>query len=328
MISQKTIYQFLQLISTVDKQSVTDDYYCSNYFSHLLKNGEYYLTLFHRVLNTVVLQCNKQPYHLSLIDFGCGNGWLGLYAKYCGFKKVVLIDNNEVFATAALNLSRKLNIDVEVICGDENQITYIKADALVATDVMEHIYDLPQFLQSIDQINSKMVSVFTTASNPWNPMVVKKLKALQIQDEFHGNEGGDLMGDAHPSYVSLREKIIRANMPDAENLENLVNATRGLAVKDLKDAILKYMDSGRLPKPAPGVNTCHPITGSWTERIYSTKEIHTIFIANGSNYEISPGFYNTFNGGVKSVLKKVLNWLIPIFGKRIAPWIMISRYKK
>jgi 2-polyprenyl-3-methyl-5-hydroxy-6-metoxy-1,4-benzoquinol methylase len=328
MIPEKNIQSFLQLLSTVDQQSVTDDYYCSNYFSHLLKNGEYYLTLFHQVLNTVVLQCKKQPHQICLIDFGCGNGWLGLYAKYCGFNKVVLIDNNEVFATAALNLSRKLNIDVEVICGDENQLTHFRADALVATDVMEHIYDLPQFLQSIDQINSNLVTVFTTASNPWNPMVVKKLKALQIQDEWHGNKGGDLMGDAHPSYHSLREKIIRTNMPDAENIENLVMSTRGLAGKDLHDAVINYTESGRLPKPAPGVNTCHPITGSWTERIYSTKEIHTIFTASEFDYEISPGFYNTFNGGVKSVLKKVLNVLISIFGKRIAPWIMISRYKK
>jgi 2-polyprenyl-3-methyl-5-hydroxy-6-metoxy-1,4-benzoquinol methylase len=319
---------FLKLLHQVDVQRISNNPYCIQYFNQITTHGAYYLSIYHHVLDTVIERCNRQPGDIRLIDYGCGNGVLGLFAKYCGFKNVVLADVDADFVHAARNLAQQMNLAVDVIPGSMDELQHHPADALVATDVIEHIYHLPSFFKKVEQLNPELVTVFTTASNPWNPRVVKKLKTLQWKDENVGNPGGGLSGNPHPAYRSIREDIIRPYLSSPSDVIAMVNATRGLKRDDILQAIETFKLHQTLPNPAPDNNTCHPETGSWTERIYTPQELEAAFAAGGFSCNFKSGFYNGFDGGVKSVLKKGLNLLISIFGKRIAPWILITGFKK
>lgn len=326
-LSRHTINAFLKVLQQVDAKRVSDHPYCIEYFNQIRKNGKYFLTIYHRVLDTVIKRCNRPTDQIRLIDYGCGNGVLGLYARFCGFQQVWLADHDAEFAAAAKRLSELLDLSVEVKRANIEQLHPERADALVATDVIEHMYRLPDFFQSLQKINPEMVTVFTTASNPENPWVVKKIKSLQWKDEHEGNTGRGLSGDAHPPYRSMRAAFIKQYINHPEDIEALVYATRGLIHEDILKAIHDFLQDKTLSTPAPESNTCHPETGSWTERIYTPHELQAAFAAGGFTCNIVPGFYNEFGNGAKSVLKKCLNRLIPIFGKKIAPWIMITGFK-
>ena len=60
---------------------------------------------------------------LCLADYGCGNGLLGLFAKYCGFKIVLLCDTNADFTQAARALSAAIAVPADAyVHGDIHQL--------------------------------------------------------------------------------------------------------------------------------------------------------------------------------------------------------------
>lgn len=321
------IHSFLELLQKVDEQQVSEHPYCVDYFKHIKENGKFYLEIYHRVLETVIEKCNRTPASIRLIDFGCGNGVLGLYARFCGFQLVLLSDHDPAFAQSAERLSALLNVSVEVTREKINDWKNVQADALVATDVIEHIYHLPSFFKTIQQLNPNMIMVFTTAANSHNPLLVKKIKKLQWKDEHEGSALGGLSGNPHPPYRTLREEIIQQHIPIPVEEDALVQATRGMIREDIVKATEVFLKHHTLPEPAPQLNTCHPETGSWTERIYADEDLKSAFGAGGFTCVITPGFYNASHQDVKGVIKYILNLLIPVFGKKIAPWIMITGYK-
>ncbi|MEI2747673.1 MAG: hypothetical protein V9E88_02790 [Ferruginibacter sp.] len=84
------------------------------------------------------------------MDYGAGNGLLGIFARYCGFGRVALNDIDLPFLEAARKLSQALHIDMDAfIEGDISQVKdhpYAKQlNAIAGTDVIEHIYNLDDF---------------------------------------------------------------------------------------------------------------------------------------------------------------------------------------
>ena len=78
--------------------------------------------------------------------------------------------------------------------------------------MIEHIYNLGIFFKTIQQMNPKMVSVFTTASNPANYFKVRALQKIQLKDEFEGGSPDDhaLFGESPlEPFIKIREQIIR-----------------------------------------------------------------------------------------------------------------------
>jgi hypothetical protein len=332
---KKYIPLFEEKLRSLDVQSLTMAPYCERYLNHLLQNSKYYLSIYAEVLEKVKQASNIPVIDVCLLDYGAGNGLLGLFAKFCGFGKVMINDIDEPFLNASKILSSALNIDIhQFILGDLNVIKQQpipqKVDALVATDLIEHIYDLDEFVAAMKSLNPELISVFTTGSNPENYFKVRQLMKLQIRDEFIGGDADDalLFGhEAHESYLKIRENIIRNIEPELDEniILTLAKLTRGKNKKDIITAVKKYQSKKELPVLiAHPTNTCHPETGSWTERLMPISTYKSIFLHHQFGLHISAGFYNQYQFGIKGICLAFLNKIIGIFGLKLAPFIFLT----
>lgn len=327
---------FMKLLERVNPGTVSAEPYCLRYLDHLLRHKKYYLSIYADLLNKLMLHASKNKQEMLLIDYGAGNGLLGLFAKYSGFGRVALNDLDEKFIQSAQRIALQLGIHADhYITGSIESLLNTsfgqKPDAVIGTDVIEHIYNLDDFFDGIRKLNPAMVSVFTTASNPVNPFKVKALQEIQRKDELEGGMPSDhaLFGEtAHLPFLKIREQIILQNFKDGkeEDILALAKATRGLKQEDIIKAIEEFRRSAALPNPAQGTNTCNPLNGSWTERIGSLDEYRALYKRSGFTCDFFPGFYNDKEGGADALVKKILNIIIPFSGNRISPYIVLLGY--
>lgn len=320
-------------LAKVIPAAVSAEPYCIRYLEHLLSHKKYYLHIYADVLQKLDEKSGKNITDSILVDYGCGNGLLGLFASFCGFKKIIFADVDEKFVEASGQLASQLGLHGGTfIAGDMHdiciQLENEKPDAIAGTDVIEHIYDLQQFMYSLKKVNPLFVSVFTTASNPLNPFKRSELRRIQLRDELEGGNPGDyaLFGAEHlEPFLKIRERIIRekaVNLPEPE-ITNLSVATRGMNREDIERAVCHYQVKGQMPVPATGTNTCNPVNGSWSERLLPLQAYHHVYGEAGFTCKIYAGFYNVFEGGTLVFVKKILNKLAAVFGKRFSPYIVI-----
>ena len=326
---------FEEKLHAVDVQSLTIAPYSKRYLNHILQNSKYYLSIYAEVLEKVKQSSNIPVIDMCLLDYGAGNGLLGLFAKFCRFGKVMINEIDEPFLNASKILSSALEINIhQFILGDldavkKEQLSQ-KIDALVATDLIEHIYDLDEFVDIMASINPKMVSVFTTGSNPQNFFKVRQLMKLQWRDELFGGKENDalLFGhEAHESYFKIREKMIYEIAPELDEniILTLAKLTRGKNKKDIINAVKNYQYKKELPiLIAHSTNTCHPETGSWTERLMPISTYKSIFLQHRFSLHISAGFYNQYQFGIKGICLNLLNKILLIFGLKLAPFIFLT----
>ena len=250
---------FKEYISAFEKElecviidSISPEPYCKKYLSHLLLHKRYYLAIYADVLQKIVAHSCKNKSAITLVDYGSGNGLLGIFARFCGFKKVILNDIDAKFVKASEQLAAQLNIMVDgYVTGGINDLqSYCKnemPDAIAGTDVIEHIYDLEGFLSCLQQINESMVSVFTTGSNPANLLKVSRLKKIQMKDELQGGEPGDhLLFGENPlePFLKIREQVIRKNcdkLTDKEIMDHISMATRSICGRANNDQLSRLL---------------------------------------------------------------------------------------
>jgi len=246
-----------QLGSTDEAMSA----YSNRYLQYLIRHKIYYLNIYATVLELAIQHSQKSIEEISLIDYGSGNGLLGMFAKYCGCKKVFLCDTAINFIEASKNTAAKLQLQVDgFIHGgtddfknnfpeDKNNFPEEKIDCTIGTDVIEHIYNLSHFFSSLKQLNSQMVTVFTTASNPKNFLKLRKLIAMQLHDELEGGHPSDfeLAGEeSHLPYLQMRKNIIETMLPGLpENIIlKLAQLTRGKIKDDIEAEVQRYHTLG------------------------------------------------------------------------------------
>ena len=335
---QQYIQPFSEQLERVRIDQLHLEEYPANYLHQLLEHKMYYLHLYTAVLNKAIDEAGCSKEEMIIIDYGCGNGLLGLFAKFCQCKAVYLNDHNASFLNAAKKLANALAIQVDgLIEGDiETVETYFSnktvPTAIVGTDVIEHIYDLETFFPYIGRINRKMVTVFTTASVTDNYFKSKQLIKLQYTDEHVGSNA--LHAGANDSFAGLafkkiRELLIKNYAPGLrqEQVLHLSKTTRGLDKQDILKAVDEFKLSGQLPKPPIHVtNTCDPITGSWTERLLTINEYNQLYKQAGFTLKVYNGFYNEWQGGVKAMVVSLANRVINLLhakGRFVTPFILL-----
>ena len=335
---QQYIQPFGDRLNGVKIDQLQLEEYPAKYLHQLIHHKAYYLHMYAAVLNKAVEEVECRIEELVLIDYGCGNGLLGLFAKYCGCKQVYLNDTNSSFLAAAEKLWNEMAVEVDgLIEGDISEVEMFlnnksKPHAIIGTDVIEHIYNLNIFFTTIARINPEMVTVFTTASVTDNYFKSKQLIRLQYKDEHVGSNA--LHAGANNKFAGLpfkkiREQLIKSyapSLPD-EKVLNLSIATRGLNKQDIFKTTDEFKNSGKMPAP-PGhsTNTCDPITGSWTERLLTIDEYQLLYNQAGFSLKVYNGFYNQWQGGVKSYILKFANKFIGLLHNRarfIAPFIIL-----
>lgn len=326
-IGKSEISKFCQVLESVNSANIPMAMYPRQYLEHLLLHKQYYVGIYSTVLNHILSCSTRSKRDISLIDYGAGNGLLGLFAKFCGFRKVILIDLSPEFIESAKRLATTTAISVDFFVEgtiDDLEINVTGTpDAIVGTDIIEHIYDLDSFLGVLKKLNSNTVTVFSTASNNKNWLKRRSLMKIQRKDEWIGWEK-DNFGIAYPSFRQLRRQIILNELTGLteEETELLVTATRGLKKEDIITACTNFKQSGQTPSPIPHpTNTCDPLTGSWTERLLSFKEYHDLYRSHSFKLRIYKGFYNSTGNTLKDYILALINKCIQYSGK---PGICLS----
>lgn len=335
-ITERHINEFSAILSNLDLTSLHFEKYQLAYLKNLLFHKNYFLRIYAKVLNEVLNKSNKRKEDIFLIDYGAGNGLLGLFAKFVGFGKIVQIDTSPGFINSQKTLSQKLNIPIaENILSDFEILEKFETDppdALVGTDVVEHIYDLGKFFSTLKKLNKNIIIVFTTASNDRNWWKKKKIIRAQHKDEWKGDDSEN-GAESILSFREVRKNIIKTQLPEINDteLKEFIIKTRGLRKDDIIKACNIFKEKKLFPKLiSHPTNTCDPLSGSWTERFLTFSEYKNLFAKNGFSLSIKNGFYNQYHGGIKAGVLYLLNILIKVFGKSgsfISPFIILTGEK-
>lgn len=273
-----------------------------------LAAAEYYLEIYRFSLEKVLELCSLSPTDITLVDYGGGHGLLSIFAKRLGFAHVIYVDTSADALQTVQLLSQQLQAGPDVaLQGDaetlrrwcaERQMT---PDALLAMDVIEHIYVLDDFFASLHAISPRLRMIFTTASNPYNSRVVRRLRHAMIDDE-QGHDG-------KKGFFHLRREYIQQLHPDMSDkqLDYWAEHTRGLNYEDVARAV-DAQSPNLLLDP---YNTCDPQTGSWTERILPIDDYRQLLAPYGFQLTLLPGHYSEHRRGPKE-------WMSQYYNKQIA----------
>lgn len=327
---------FEELLLKVNPNKVSENAYAISYLTDLINHRKHYLKIYSVVLEKALEA--EDLYNVKLLDFGTGNGLLALFAKFCGVKTVFASDVSSDFLDAAKALSKQLDIEIDgwILGNEDTLVDYFnntKIDLVVGTDVIEHIYNLEHFFKVLQQLNSSVTTVFTTASVAENFFKSRKLKQLQIKDEledsnaFQASYSNEFAGQ---SFLEIRKKIITAYHPAlaVNEIEKLAIATKGLIKSDIEMVVNNYLVSKKIPNTiSHSTNTCDPITGSWTERLLTVNEYRKIYSNSNLELTVFNGFYNSSENGFKAYLANILNKVIDLVGKpsiAISPFIILK----
>ncbi|TKK64151.1 class I SAM-dependent methyltransferase [Ilyomonas limi] len=320
--------------ATLQSIPITDfhiESYPAQYLQLLISQRIYYLHIYAQVLQKIVQYSIKPKEEMVLLDYGAGNGLLGMFAKHCGFKTVYSVDINTSFVYAAQFLNRQLKNPVDaILTGDWDTIvhfckTHPIPDAVAGTDVIEHIYDVGNFLKNIKALNATMITVFTTASVTANPFKTYTIKKLQQQDEYKWSNPQHTSSDnpyAGLPFLEVRKRIIQEhfNLPEHQ-VTTLASVTRGMNTADILQAATTFIHTKQLPTVINHpTNTCDPVTGSWTEQLLTIEEYQVLYKNAGFNLTVYNGVYNEWQQGLKSLLLKILNRYI-LFTSRFGRWL-------
>ncbi len=336
-VFQHNIAPFAQLMAAVLPAQVTNNLYAQQYFAHLQENSHYYLSIYADLLEKAMAHSNYSKGEITLLDFGCGNGWLALFAKYSGIPSVIACDRSAIFLAAAEQLSLHLELPIEQwILGDEstveNAVATGQINLCIGSDVIEHVYSIPKVLQTLKALNPAMLVLFTTASVQENPIKRRQLQRLMWRDEQEDSdaEQSEEAAFAGMPFLRIREIIIAQAFPQLPQKEVLALAiqTRGLVQRDILHQIESSYFTTATIKYAPpdAYNTCNPITGSFTERLLPIGEYQQLFEGAGFQFSYYTGFYNSFHSTPKAVLLWWINILLRVLGKKglmIAPYSIL-----
>ena len=310
----------LQILKTLDYDSLPISDYSRNYILRLLPSLDYYLEIYHRCLRKMLDESSCSAADIVMVDYGGGHGFLSLTAKTMGIGKVIYVDTNPQAVETVQVVSDKVGFGPdEVLLGDASALRQwclsnnVMPNLLLGMDVIEHIYRLEDFFADLFAINPALPMLFTTGSTPFNPYVVRRLRRIMQSDEL-GHGGG-------PGFHTLRKRYILNHFPEMKDWEADIWATdtRGLTYPDIHVAVETHTPN-RLADP---YNTCDPATGSWTERILAIEEYQALLLPYHATLSVQNGFYNIHRKGVKGFFSQLLNHLPRRLFRPLAPFIIL-----
>lgn len=263
------------------------------------------------------------PEKTTLIDYGGGSGFLSMFAKQAGIGRVIYIDLNPDSVDTIRVLKELTQTGPDIILhGDADtladwcSVNKVKPQLLIATDLIEHVYDLSSFFTHLIAINNKMQMLFTTASTPFNPYVKRRLH--QLMDTWEKD------------YFALRLCYIQQHFPSLSTAEaeETARKTRGLTFPDIHKAV----ENGSFPLLKDAYNTCDPQNGNWAERILPIETYRSLVRPFGYQVRIGKGFYNTNRSNpIFTFICSSINNLIRISGKAgflLAPFIILHLWNE
>lgn len=296
-------HRLYDLVKGIDVSSLEIPYYCMYYLekSHLNRLFFSIQTSAH-LLYRAITRKGKPVQDIILMDYGAGVGTLFLLGKLIGVKKVIYNDHLEDWKNSAEAIARACSIEIdEYIVGDiESTMEFLRhkeisCDIITSRNVVEHIYKLDQFFETVYKFNPNALVFSSTTANYYNP--ASYIKHFIWHSKWE------------KEYIILRKNIIESFGISGESAEQLAKRTRGLASEDLKTTIKEFLSRQKLPaKKQIGSNTCDPTNGVWAEHLISFTEYRNQIGAEKYIISFEPGFWDThYSKSYKNIFAKILN---------------------
>jgi hypothetical protein len=282
-------------------------------------------------------------------------GLLSLLAVEIGFKTVIYSDiydiscrDAEIIATTIGNKAK------HYICGDTDTVldffndNDIKLNAIVSTDVIEHIYDIKSYLTCLRNFSGDDLSIaMSTGANPLNLRVGKAIMREHIKIEYSDREKkyGQKERDSLYSFFKMRRNIIidylnyKEILMDRQTIDELALKTRGLIEDDIIRHLDTYLNSGKFTyEPDHPTNTCDPYTGNWAEHLMDPYSLKHILEKSGflsyvipKKYELSVLWKNGMKETTKNIIRYLINVSVDMFNDntklKILPGYIIAGYR-
>lgn len=309
-------------LSNLQVQDLGLPYYCLEYFK-----SSHYKRLFFSIessahlLFRAITRKNIPVQEIVLMDYGAGVGSLYMLAKMIGCK-VIYNDHLEDWKVSACLIATALGIKIDEYIVGNIDVTLqqlnkkkILCDIIISRNVIEHIYKLDDFYETISTREPSALIYSSTTANYYNPAGhIKHLLWHRRWEEV---------------YSKQRAEIIKQHLPtiNEKGIRKLSKATRGLAVSELADAIFTYSLTNTFPDPSKYYsNTCDPANGVWAEQLLTFPEYRS-YIPTYYTLEFYPGFWDThYSNPFMNFVSRILNALIGInksIGFIFAPFIYV-----
>jgi len=213
----------------------------------------------------------------------------------------------------------------------------ISCDAIGSYDVIEHIYNIEEFLSKLKDISDDSISIFMgSGANSLNPLIRKKLMKQHRFFEYSNRQYkyGRKPTDETRALFDVRKEIIIDAAPELNpaEVDILSKRTRGLLLSAIQLAAVTYRDMKILPSPPiHPTNTCDPYTGNWFEHLMDPFYLSSILKRNSFDSKVESGYYSSSGKFFKrKVLVPLFNLFIRIsgrFGLNISPFYVIQGIK-
>jgi 2-polyprenyl-3-methyl-5-hydroxy-6-metoxy-1,4-benzoquinol methylase len=320
--------------------------YNKRYFGSMIMNK---YSIIHNLQKYSYLLLYSLPHDIPLnkivfMDYGGGHGMLALLAKAAGIGTVIHNDIYEISCKDARLIGNDIDLAADYyIPGNIDDVIHFRNNnnidihVIANYDVIEHIYDIEDFLNKLPLLSNTFQRVFlASAANELNPIIKNKLRKQHIYFENNDREYkfGRKPTDETRALIKVRKEIISEINSDLniKDIEQLAKLTRGLLVNDIKQAVTNFVNNGDLPiKPLHPTNTCDPYTGNWFEHLMDPFQLRNILIKNGYVSTVIPGYYGKSGNIIYNIIKTFLNIIISInkmIGLRISPFYAIWGLKK
>jgi len=316
-ISQETI----QSIKKIDFSKLDISDYNKNYITNLLPHINYYFKIYSDVINRLLEDENLFDY---VVDFGGGHGFLSLFLKQLGMN-VIYCDHNPLSVKTITTIKKEIGFGPDIIIeGSSSELlSFCKTHTitpkyLIATDLIEHVYDLNSLFADFQKLNPNLSMIFTTGSVKSNILKSIRLRKYMKKEETE-------------VYFPARKLFLSEKYPELtfSEIKKLSSDTRGLIFPDIEQYISNYLKKNILPTiDVDKYNTCNPKTGNWTERILSKKQYRKIINAHDFQVSFGIGFYNDERSNyLISLIAKIVNFLMLHFyfvGLFFCPFLILK----
>ncbi|MBT4856160.1 class I SAM-dependent methyltransferase [bacterium] len=283
------------------------------------------------------LDATKLPLQdVVFMEYGGGVGILSLLAKEAGVGTVLYNDIYPVSCNDAQAIGKALGCEADhYIPGDiDPVIEYLKnhkisCNAVASYDVIEHVYNIEEFLQKLKKLSSRnSLSIFmSSGANTCNPRIKSALTKLHHQHEYEDrlNLWGHKKRDSLQSFYTIRKDIIRKYKPSLTKyqIDQLSRATRGMIQKDIHACIDKFKKTRLIPAEPTSSDTCDPHTGNWSEHLMDPYHLIEVLRTSGFQAQLVPGYYGHNTNTIKNHMSSALNSsisLVPALGIKLAPF--------
>jgi SAM-dependent methyltransferase len=333
-------------LNNIDINSLEISEYVKNYLSQLLSNLKGTIQKYSFLMSLCLAKNRKTLDEFVFVDYGGGSGMFSLLAKELGIKTVIYCDIFDTSCRDAEVIAKAIgNKADEYICGEIRDVVdyfkqnSIQCDALGSYNVIEHIYDIDDFLNQLGFLSEHNYTVVLgTGANPYNPVLKRIITRHHHKREYtkRNKEYGHKEGDALDAYVNIRKRMIENYVNDGLNSEEVdlfVALTKGLNEYDIQRCVKNYLDNKIIPDtPDPKFpsNTCDPYTGNWAERLMNPYGLIEILNTNGFKTKVIAGVHGSHYRLIIKIVGLIANKIMNLFPRQalyLAPHYILYGFK-